>query len=323
MADWDADGIPNYRDPLNSGAPPDLTLVPISTTFNSPIGIDFHQPSNSVVMSVNYSNGEPYNFELVHQDGSHSAFSTTSGLTDEVKIATVRAGNTAGFLAGELFVGNGVEGQIVRINALGTVVINPWVSLPGANNGLIRGSLYLDGTGVYGGDLIVVTTTGEVWQIDSSGNATFINDAGVHLEGLITVPDAPARYGPLAGKIIAGAEGSGTLHAFDAQGNHDVYNLGVNIEDIDLIRLGENFFGVNYGSSRLLGVAVHELRPIAGDILLVQEMPSGSGMYWLHWDGTNLVADELPLSALSTYSDQWEHVTFAPAGIVEISPVTP
>jgi hypothetical protein len=322
-ADWDGDGIENYRDPLNSGSPPDITLVPISTTFNSPIGIDYHQPSNSVVMSVNYSNGIPYNFEFVHQDGSHSPFSTTSGLTNEVKIAIARPGNQAGFLAGELFVGNGTEGQITRIDPLGSTIINPWVSLPGTNNGLMRGSLYVDSTGIYGGDLIAVTTTGEVWRIDAAGNETFINDAGVHLEGLITVPNAPERYGPLAGKIISGAEGSGALHAFDMQGNHEVYYLGVNIEDIDLIRLDENFFGVNYGSSRLLGVAIHEWRPIAGDILLVQESHSDSGMYWLHWDGTNLVADQLPLTSTSTYSSQWEHVTFAPAGIVEIAPVIP
>ena len=325
VADWDGDGIDNYRDPLNSGAVSALTLVPISTTFNSPIGIDYHHPSNSVIMSVNYSNGQPYNFEFVYQDGSHSPFSTTSGLTNEVKIAIARPGNSSGFQAGELFVGNGVEGEIVRIDPAGTILANPWVSLVGVDNGLMRGSLYLDDTGVYGDDLIAVTTYGEVWRIDSSGNSTAIGDAGEHLEGLITVPNAPARYGPLAGKIISGAENSGLLYAFDGQGNQDLYSLGVNIEDIDMIRMDENFFGVNYGSSRLLGVAAHEWRPMIGDILLIQEFPSngGTGIFWLRWDGTNLVVDEIPLSATSTNASQWEHVTFAPAGIVEISPVTP
>lgn len=323
IADWDGDGIENYRDPVNSGVPSAITLVPISTTFNSPIGIDYHHPSNSVIMSVNYSNGQPYNFEFVHQDGSHSPFSTTSGLTEEVKIAIARPGNSSGFQAGELFVGNGNDGEIVRIDPVGTILANPWVSLSGANNGLMRGSLYLDDTGVYGDDLIAVTTAGEVWRIDSNGNSTMINDVGEHLEGVITVPNAPARYGPLAGKIISGAEGSGLLYSFDGQGNYQTYSLGVNVEDIDMIRMDENFFGVNYGSSRLLGVAAHEWRPMIGDILLTQESHSGSGLYWLHWDGANLVADHIPLSATSTTSSQWEHVTFAPAGIVEISPVTP
>ena len=187
----------------------------------------------------------------------------------------------------------------------------------------MRGSLYIDDSGVYGGDLIICTTNGEVWRIDSAGNPTFIADAGVHLEGLVTVPDAPARYGPLAGKIIAGAEGVGLLYSFDAQGNFDTYSLGVNVEDIDFVRIDENFFGVNYGSSQLLGVAVHEWRTMVGDILLTQESHSGSGLYWLRWDGTDLVVDDMPLSSSSASASQWEHVTFAPAGIVEISPVTP
>ena len=53
--------IPNFRDPINNGAVPSITLIPISTTFNNPIGIDYHPPSNSVVMSVNYSGGTPTN----------------------------------------------------------------------------------------------------------------------------------------------------------------------------------------------------------------------------------------------------------------------
>ena len=73
-----------------STLPPTPTLIPISTGFNNPIGIDYHQPTNKVVMSVNYSNGLPYNFELVAPDGSRSQFSNIKGLTDEVYIAAAR-----------------------------------------------------------------------------------------------------------------------------------------------------------------------------------------------------------------------------------------
>src|SRR5688572_21831653 len=52
--DWDGDGVPNGIDATNDGPPPTLTLVAISTPFNSPIGIDFHEPTSSVVLSVNY-----------------------------------------------------------------------------------------------------------------------------------------------------------------------------------------------------------------------------------------------------------------------------
>ena len=151
---------------LAGGTVEAIELIPISTPFNSPIGIDYHEPTDSVVLSVNYSNGQPHNFERVETDGSHQMFSNVSGLTDEVKIATARSVSKGGFGTfnpGDLFTGNGVDGQIVRISADGTTVQNPWVDLPGSGNGLMRGSLYVDRTGLYNGDLLAVTTTGEVW----------------------------------------------------------------------------------------------------------------------------------------------------------------
>jgi hypothetical protein len=251
--DVDGDGVPDYQDPTNSSAPGPITLTAVSTPFNSPIGIDHHEPTNSVVMSVNYPSGTPLNFELIAADGSHMAFSTFSGLTEEVKIATVRSGNIGGFVPGDLFVGNGIDGQIVRITDGGATIINPWVDLPGDANGLLRGSLYIDRTGIYGGDLIAVTTGGEVWRVTSTAVPTRLADIDVHLEGLIVVPNIPVRFGPVAGKIISGAEEQGVMHAFDDTGLVGTYSLGVAIEDIDYVTARENFFGVNFGTSRLLG----------------------------------------------------------------------
>lgn len=322
IEDWDMDGVQNYVDPRNDGPPPTLTLVAISTPFNSPIGIDFHEPTKSVVLSVNYTtNGLPQNFDRVLADGSHLPFSDYSGLTEEVKIATARSGNAGGWDSGTLFTGNGVDGQIVKISPDGSQIVNPWVDLPGVNNGLMRGSLYVDRTGIFGGDLIVVTTTGEVWRVNSAGTPTPITaPKGVHLEGLIVVPNIPVRYGPLAGMIIAGAEAQGLLWAFAPDGSSTTYNLGVQVEDIDLVTPNENFFGVNFGTSRLLGATAAEVRPMVGDILLAMETVTAgqSGLYRLQWDGTQLTAVAVPLGAASATVGQWEHVTFAGAGIAEI-----
>lgn len=297
-----------------------VTLTQISTPFNNPIGIDYHEPTNSVVISANYSSGSPHNFERINLDGTHVQFSTAAGLTEEVKIATVRSGNVGGFTTGDLFTGNGVDGQIARITNGGATVINPFVDLPDPGNGLMRGSLYVDRTGVYGGDLIAVTTGGEVWRVTSAGVPTKLADVNTHLEGVITVPNDAAKYGPIAGKIIAGAEGQGRLYAFDALGNVSFYTVGVNIEDIDLIQANENFFGVNFGTSRILGAPASDFVGMVGDILLTQESHSGSGLFRLFWDGTNLQAPQLTLGPGSASPGQWEHVTFAPAGIREIPP---
>ncbi len=62
-----------------------------------------------------------------------------------------------------------------------------------------------------------MTTTGQVWRLSANGVATLIAAGpGVALEGLAIIPDAPVRYGPLAGKIIAGPEGQGLLCSFAA-----------------------------------------------------------------------------------------------------------
>jgi hypothetical protein len=319
--DWDHDGVPNYIDARNDGPPPTLTLVAISTAFNTPIGIDFHEPTHSLVLSVNYgTGGVPQNFDRILFDGSHAAFSTYAGLTDEVKIATARSGNPGNIEVGTLFTGNGLDGEIVRISADGSTIQNPWVTLPGTGNGLMRGSLYVDRTGIFNGDLIVATTTGEVWRVTPAGVPTRIAALGVHLEGLIVVPNVPVRYGPLSGKIIVGAEQQGLVWSIDLAGATQSYPLGVNVEDIDLVTPKENFFGVNYGTSRLLGATAKNVEPLIGDILLAQEgvVAGTSGLFRLQWTGTQLQAVAVPLDPLSATVGQWEHVTFAGAGVGEI-----
>ncbi len=321
-ADWDMDGKPNYVDAFNDGPPPTLKLIAISTPFNTPIGIDFHAPTNSVVLSVNYgTGGTPQNFDRILPDGMHLPFSTYAGMTDEVKIATARPGNPGGWDSGTVFTGNGIDGEIVKISPDGSQILDPWVSLPGVNNGLMRGSLYVDRTGIFGGDLIVATTTGELWRVSPAGvPVAIMPPAGVHLEGLIVVPDVPVRYGPLAGKIIAGAEGQGLLWVIDPNGTATQLNLGVAVEDIDLVTPRENFFGVNYGTSRLLGATAENMQPLVGDILLTQETvtPGSSGLFRLQWNGTTLTAEQIPLDPASAPVAQWEHVTLAGAKVAEI-----
>jgi fibro-slime domain-containing protein/RHS repeat-associated protein len=304
-----------------NSTPQSIRFIPISTPFNSPIGIDHHASTNSVVISVNYSSGNPISFERIDKDGNHTPFSNVRGLGDEVKIATVRPGNVGGFTAGDMFSGNGIDGEILRISENGSIVDNPWVSLPGIGNGLMRGSLYVDRTGDYGGDLIAATTSGEVWRINSSSVPTLLAKIGTHLEGVVTVPNRPDRYGPLAGKIIAGAEDQGLLYAIDATGAVSSYSLGVNIEDIELVPPGENFFGVNFGTSRILGAPASSFKSMVGDILLTQEFHGGSGLYRLFWDGSALKTEQLGLASDTTAVGQWEHVTFSPSGISELDEV--
>ena len=302
------------------------TVTPIQLTahrgFNRPVGIDHHQPTNKVVLSVNYPYGEPNNFELVDVFGNRQPFSDVHGLTEEVKIATARddggGRSRGGFVPGELFTGTGMLGHIARISADGATIQNPWVVLPG-ETGLLRGSLHIDRTGVFGGDLIVVTTepTGNVWRITSAGAATKLASLGTHLEGLTTVPDDSIKYGPWAGKILTGAEQQRRIYAIDVRGNVTFFELGIEPEDFDLIPANENFFGIDFSAGILWTAPPAEFADKVGDLLIAQEYPGN--LYHVRWSGTAFQVTQV------AQVQQWEHMTFstAPIDTCEIKIISP
>jgi len=300
---------------LGTAVGENVQLTRVATGFNNPIGIDHHPFSGKLILSVNFPSGQPYNFELVGPDGGHAAFSGISGLTEEVKIAAVREGPCqGGFSAGEVFTGTGVPGVIARIAPDGGSVINPWVTLPG-ETGLLRGSLFQDRYCAFGGDLLVVTTDGNAWRVSSAGVATPLARVGTHLEGLTTVPNDSAKYGPWAGRALAGAEDQGRIYAIGADGAVDFYELGVRPEDIEIIPTHENFYGVDFGGSTIWGAAPDQFSDKVGDILMSQEFP---GILWhVRWNGLSFEATEVARVT------QWEHITFSTAGVPPIPPATP
>jgi RHS repeat-associated protein len=312
-------GVASTPPPAPNAPPTPIKLTQISTTFNNPIDLDYYEPDNSIIATVNYGGGQPRNFEEIKADGTHAPFSNVAGFTDEVYIATARSGNLGGFTPGDLFVGNGQTGQIVRITNGGATVLNPWVTLPGGQ-GLLRGGLQFDNTGVFGGDLIVDTNAGQVWRVNAAGTPHLVADVHDFLEGVTTIPNDPARYGPLAGNILAPNENRTGFYGIDVTGKATFYNVGIpGIEDIHVIPANENFFGVDYGSGRILGAPAAQFSNSVGDILLVQEFYGG--LYILSWDGTSLKTQPIPLTSDSLHASSWEGSNFVPAGISQVPPV--
>jgi hypothetical protein len=287
-----------------------ITLSPVASGFNSPIGVDYHQPTNSLILSSNYPSGSPHTFELVDTSGIHTQFSNVSGLTDEIYMASARS-TANGFLAGETFTGNGQPGQILKLSPDGSTVTNPWVTLPG-EGGLLRGALHIDTTGIWGGDLIVATTVGNVWRVNSSGVATFIGSAPGMIEGITTVPNDPLRYGAWAGKILAGSDGS-ALYTFDTTGALATYNLGFSsTENLQIPNAGETFYGVDFGGNTLWGADSSQWTPYVGDVIMGEE----NGNLWdIAWNGVSFD------KTLLTHVSQWEGATFAPTILPGISGV--
>jgi len=306
-----------------AGAATSVTLTPLATGFPTPIGIDYYQPTNEMVMSVNFLGGQPNNFDLVDSNGKFSPFSSVSGLTDEVYIAAIRSSSCAGgFTPGDMYFGTGQPGVIAKLSGGGSTLTDPWVTLPN-EGGLLRGGLFQDVYCVAGGDLIVTTTVGDVWRVSSNGAATELasNFGGSTLEGPTTVPNDSARYGPWAGQILVSDEGNGVIWSIDptlgAVGRWDGGGVWGSAEGVHVVPANENFFGVDFGSATLQGAVAAQFTGVVGDIVLATE--NSGKLLDITWNGTSFQSYDLLTSDAST----WEGTTFAPAGITPIPPSGP
>jgi hypothetical protein len=61
-----------------------LNLTKISLSFEKPIGIDYHPPSNSLILTHDFPTGIDGNFKRIDNRGKSFSFSNISGLTNEV-----------------------------------------------------------------------------------------------------------------------------------------------------------------------------------------------------------------------------------------------
>lgn len=292
-----------------------VVLTPVTGEFKDYNGLDYQHSSRKLLLAANTPLGQPNNFEAIAADGTKSAFSNVAGLNGELLIATSRdegqGMSRGGFPAGELFTTTGVPGAIARVNASGATVQNPWVTLTGETGGI--GGLYLDRTGVFGGDLLAVTTTGGVWRVNAAAEATKIASLDTRLAGVTAVPDDPDRYGPWSGKILAGAKDLSLIYAIDALGETSTLQLDVHPQDIDIVPAQENFFAVDSVGRKIWGASDGAFAGIIGDILVTQQSPGL--IKRLRWNGLQFVPSQLASAA------EFKQVAFAPSGVNPIPPV--
>jgi len=320
-------------------APTPFVLQPVNTTpINTPTGIDYSEYLHQLIISVNSNAGTPYNLETVNPSGTHPQFSSLSGITQEVCVATAKddggGHSLGGFLPGEVFCGSGVGGVIIRISPDGSTVQNPWVTLTDDNGNpstVFGGALYIDRTGVWGGDLIATSAFGGVFRINSAGVATKVGQlpaAGLW-EALTTIPNDPARWGPWAGKILAGSEDQSSVYTIDTQGNvtpYDLSKLGIYlIESFNIIPPGQNFYWIDAAGPypKIECVPSTSFNDTVGDLLVAGEYSENvpSTLNRVIW---NPATAAFETTTLFTSLDPFESATFAPDGITNQPPaVTP
>lgn len=297
--------------PITTQTSSGIILTALTTSFNNHSGIDYHQRTRKVVVSANSNLGQPNNFELIQADGAHASFSNLSGVSGELKIAAARDDgfgvSIGGFQPGHVFTGTDAPGVVARIASDGATLQNPWVTLNG-ETGVVTG-VHVDRTGVYGGDVIAVTTSGGIWRINSTGQATQVALLGTALTGVIALPDEIEKYGPWSGRIVVGAKDQALIYALDATGSVATYTLGVSPGDIRVVPAHENFYGVDPLSRKIWGAPAAAFADMIGDVLIAQ--PSGV-LTHVQWNGTAFETNQI------AQVSQWSQIAFAPAGIAEI-----
>jgi hypothetical protein len=238
-----------------------------------------------------------------------------------------------------MFFGTGTNGIIGKLSADGTVSNLDYFILTSDHTNtdtLLRGSLYIDDSGSFGGDLIAVTGAGSfegggIWRVNSSGAATLLTTiSNTPLEGVITLTNDVAKYGPLAGKIITGAESATNeyglprplFYAISTNGTVQSFDFGIAPEDFDIVKPGQSFYCISETiPEQIRKLSSSLLTNYWGDLLITQEGAFGPDinegrLFIVHWDNsiTNFAVRSI------TFGGWFEHGTFAPIELPSYQP---
>ncbi len=304
-------------------------FIVVATNLPNPCSIDYHSPSNSLILSVVPTDDPPPNFYMLDEHGSISVWSSLANVQPafDVRIATVKA-TSNGFTNGDLFFGDS-PGQnhsnyVGWLSADGTTFSHPWAALN--DNNLVEG-LFVDQTGFWSNDLMVVTSPDQyvdpaepmnVYRIHSPTSVHLVTSISArHLEGLLTLPDDSSRYGPWAGKLLTADQNNHQIISVDQSGSVSNYDLGIYIDSIRVIPTNHDLYCVqkNALASKLLKVPRQFFNRYWGDLLMEQAHEPGPDpiLFIVHWNGTGFDLHGFNLWSYYNYIEgSFEGVVFAP-----------
>ena len=305
-----------------------------ATALGGIVAVDYQEVTDSLIVSVHYPDGQPNNFVRVTRAGVITQFSTASGFPDEVQIAVAPSldcsgtGLSAGgFTVDEVFTGSGndsVSGfaTIARFTVDGSSMQKAFATLPG-ETGLVNG-LYFDRSGNFSGDLMVCTTTGGIYRVNSSGTATLVARHPMNgaVESIISLPN-DSRFGPLSGKILVGGTefrvpgtGENTIFAVDPiDAMHPIGTFTANSvpdiiepEHFRIVPAGGDFFGTDFMTQSLVTAPAAGFASIVGDLVVASEGGTDPNtktakLFDVVWDPVNnkLKTTEIPGGSVFQY----------------------
>ncbi|HEV2391526.1 MAG TPA: hypothetical protein VG146_04095 [Verrucomicrobiae bacterium] len=335
-----------------------LTNMIQAVLTNLPVAdLDYYSPSNSLIASAYYpywNGGTNYfariwtyfttNSGTVATNVAITNWSYAGGSQDEVRLTVVKTNSNSVFHPGETFFAPNTNGTIGWISADGLNFSNAWLTITNELNPFA--DIYVDQTGIWGGDLLVVSGQSggipneNIWRINTNKQTTLVASIPTsHLEGLVTLPNNPTQYGPWAGKLLTADENEGLFYAVDTNGNYQSFGLDVGGDPIQpsamkVIAAGQNLYFSDPRSQvdpsvyppLVLKIPQQYFTNSIGDILVTRAGENGrdAALFIVHWDNATgtFINRKIPYGGGGApfYGEYIEHATFAPLDLPPVSP---
>jgi hypothetical protein len=288
----------------------------------NPVGLDYHPPTQSLLVSENAS--YDHNFVRVDGSGAVTPWADITGLVDQVIIGTVKT-TANGFTAGDMYFDSSETGYpgLGWLSADGSRSLRDWAILPPPAASI--GGIYVDRSGVFGGDLIATATDGRVWRVNAAGQAGQVAELGSSLGSVITLPNDVAQWGPWAGKILTGQDSwlsleNPEIYAIAPNGEVATNYLGMQIEALSLIPPNQAFYCVDPMDNLIWKVPAGVFAGHAGQLLItgtaLLDGAQQPELFIAHWDAgtTSFVVEEISMPPLLSFQSL-EQGAFAPIDI--------
>jgi len=186
------------------------------STFTSPPSphiygaVGFAYAGNEFVGSI-YLNGTGSLYSTDLTGGNAQVFAPSVSLNSSSGEHFVAASfGLGGFPNGDIYAADGTSIMHITNNGASSNIFVSGLS------GEVRGITF-DLFGTYGNDMLVTTTAGEVYKVNSAGVATPLANVGEDVEGLDIAPPG-GNFATFDGQLIVASEGSGMLRAISPSG---------------------------------------------------------------------------------------------------------
>jgi hypothetical protein len=296
-------------------------------TFVSAADIDAAEGGNNSTIAFNYTgtsfvgsvyfgpdNNQLYSTNL-NGTGVTQFGQTIPGFTGEVVVG-VGLGQ-GGFTGGAVYAGNGGGPQIYLVPSSGAPSL--FATVPDGGN--VR-QIFFDPGSTFGGNMLVTTNAGHVYEITSSGGVSLLASLGEDSEGMDI---ASSTFGPASGDLLVASEGSGDLHAITPAGAVSLIASGIDeAETVSTVPSNlcssnnplEGFYVANYATD-IQKAAASDFCAYQGDAIVTEEINGGpSPVNDVSWSGTGYVVT--PIGDLPGQSEDGIFVTAQRIGDVGV-----